>query len=353
MRNDSGEHERTLAFAQIALDQIKALRLSAAPYSYEVWYRYATGYHPALNRAINAALRAKGTLTDSDIEAIHATHVASSRLADQADEFGGKIAAEIAEVMATIEAAAGTATTYNQSLADATNQLGRANDHGALRAIVEDLVGVTKEIGRSHQTLEARLKASKEEINELQENLQAVRHESLTDPLTTLGNRKFFDQALAKAVGEARDSGEPLSLAMIDIDNFKAFNDTYGHLTGDEVLRLVAATLKQNVKDKDIPARYGGEEFTLILPRMDLERALSLTDRIREAVRGKELLKRSTGEHLGRITISAGVASWREGETGQALLERADACLYAAKRNGRNRALSEAHPESTSEALVA
>jgi diguanylate cyclase len=132
---------------------------------------------------------------------------------------------------------------------------------------------------------------------------------------------------------------------MTDIDHFKTFNDNYGHLIGDQVLRLVAMSLRQNVKGQDITARYGGEEFAVVLPNTVLRSAITLGDQIRRVVMNKELMKRSTGENLGRVTISVGVASLRAGDTPQSLIERADICLYAAKRSGRNRVISEADPE--------
>jgi diguanylate cyclase len=136
---------------------------------------------------------------------------------------------------------------------------------------------------------------------------------------------------------------------LTDIDHFKAFNDNFGHLTGDQVLRLVAMAVKHNVKGKDTAARYGGEEFAVVLPNTALRAAVTVADHIRRAVMAKELMKRSTGEHLGRITISIGVAALRKGDSGQSLIERADTCLYAAKRHGRNRVMCETDPEVTAE----
>jgi diguanylate cyclase len=150
-----------------------------------------------------------------------------------------------------------------------------------------------------------------------------------------------------RAVAETSAQNESLSLLMTDIDHFKKFNDTYGHLTGDMVLRLVAQAMKRNVKGQDIAARYGGEEFAVILPNTPLRQALTVADHIRRGVAAKELIKRSTGENLGRVTISVGVAVLHNGETIQGLIERADACLYAAKRNGRNRVACETDPEVT------
>jgi diguanylate cyclase len=131
----------------------------------------------------------------------------------------------------------------------------------------------------------------------------------------------------------------------MDVDHFKKFNDTYGHLTGDQVLRLVALSVKQNVKGQDTAARYGGEEFAVVLPNTVLRSAITVGDHIRRAVMTKELMKRSTGEHLGRVTVSVGVATMRKGDTVASLIERTDTCLYAAKRHGRNRVMCETDPE--------
>jgi len=350
MSGESDEHERTMAFCDIALGQIKALRQAATPRNYEIWYSYATGYHPSLNQKINETLSQNGALTDSDLESIYESYLAPNRLTDRIDTVGCKVMGEIEQVMAMIDAAAGSASSYTESLAGMSEKIG-ASDRDGLRAIVEGLVATAKEMEESNQKLEERLTASKQEINELQVNLEAVRTESLTDPLTQLANRKFFDTTLDEAIALARESAEPLSLMLTDIDHFKKFNDTYGHLTGDQVLRLVAMSVKQNVKGQDTAARYGGEEFAVILPNTALRSAITVADHIRRAVMTKELMKRSTGEHLGRVTISVGVAALQAGDTAAGLIDRADACLYAAKRNGRNRVICEADPEVTPEAM--
>jgi diguanylate cyclase len=346
----SDEHERTMAFAEIALGQIRALRQPASPRHFEIWYTYATGYNPSLNQMINETLARNGTLSETDIDQVYDNYVSAQRFTDRIDRVGTQVMDEIEQVMAMIGAAAGTASNYTQNLANASETLGASGDDSTMRAIVESLVQATRDMQQNNQALEARLSASKQEINQLQENLEAVRTESLTDPLTTLANRKSFDEALLRTIAEARAKNEHLSLVMTDIDHFKRFNDTYGHLTGDQVLRLVAMSVKQNVKGQDMAARYGGEEFAVVLPNTVLRSAITVADHIRRAVMTKELMKRSTGEHLGRVTISLGVASLRLDDTPQALIERADACLYAAKRNGRNRVISEADPEITAPA---
>ena len=347
------EHERTLAFAEIALDQIKALSAPASPRNFEIWYHYATGYNPGLNQTINETLAKNGTLSEADLDAIYTTYLASNRVSERIDTVGSRVLDEIKQVLDMIQVAAGSATSFSENLADASKKLEHAKDGEGLRGVIECLVQGAKEMELNNKKLEARLSTSKQEIEELQQNLEIVRTESLTDPLTTLANRKFFDQELDKAIAAARQNDEPLALLLTDIDHFKSFNDKYGHLTGDQVLRLVALSVKQNVKGRDIAARYGGEEFAIALPTTSLQSAMTVAEHVRHGVMTKELMKRSSGERLGRVTISIGVAVLRDDDTAQSLIERADACLYSAKHNGRNRVVCEADAEAAAPACVA
>ncbi len=347
-----GEHQRTIALAEVAIAQIKALRLPASPRNFEIWYAYAAGLSPSLNETINEILARSGTLSNADLDQIYDSYISTNRFADKTDQLGSRIIGEIEQIITTIGAAAGDASSYSASLADFGQALSSATDSSGLRSIVEGLVQSTKQMEENNKALEARLSASTKEISQLHRNLEAVRQESLTDPLTSLANRKYFDEAMPSRMAIARDRQEPLSLLMTDIDHFKKFNDDYGHLTGDQVLRLVSITVRQNVKGQDVAARYGGEEFAIVLPDTALRSAITVAEIIRRSVMGKELIKRSTGENLGRVTISIGVATLRDGDSPQSLIERADNCLYAAKRRGRNRVVSEADPEPAMDATV-
>ena len=149
-----------------------------------------------------------------------------------------------------------------------------------------------------------------------------------TDGLTGLCNRRAFEETLAEEVAKSLEEGRPLSLVMIDVDEFKAFNDQFGHLAGDEALRRVGRILAAVCRPEDQPARYGGEEFALLLADADADRATALAERIRGAVEA------APWEHRA-ITVSLGVAILREGD-GRALVAEADAALYAAKGGGRN-----------------
>ncbi len=343
------EYERTMAFAELALGQIRSLRQTAIPRNYEIWYVYATGYNSQLNKIINETLARNGKLTDSDLDQIYETYLSHIKTTDRIDKVGARVIGEIDDVMRLIGEALGMASSYNDSLNGASERLSLASTREQVKPVIESLLKSTREMRETNKALEDRLTLSKSEISNLQQSLEAIRAESLTDPLTGLGNRKYFDRSIETAVAHALAEGEPLSLLMFDIDHFKSFNDSYGHLTGDQVLRLVGMSLKQTIKGQDITARYGGEEFAVVLPNTALRQALTVADHIRRAVMAKELKKKSTGEILGRVTISVGVSMLKPGDDTDALIERADACLYAAKRNGRNRVICEADPEYTIE----
>jgi diguanylate cyclase len=140
----------------------------------------------------------------------------------------------------------------------------------------------------------------------------------------------------------AKETQGELCLLMIDIDHFKKFNDRFGHLIGDEVLKTVAKTLINTLKGQDMVARFGGEEFVVILPTTKIEGAMIVAESIRSAIASKELKRKDTGESFGVITISMGVARFRhDSDTLPLLMKRADDALYESKKNGRNRVTRE------------
>ena len=147
----------------------------------------------------------------------------------------------------------------------------------------------------------------------------------MTDGLTNLTNRKAFDESLESIAAKAAVSGEGMTLAIIDIDHFKGFNDAWGHQIGDQVLRYVASVIGRLGATPRVAARYGGEEFAIIFPNEPGRTALSVLEEIREEVSSRVLKRRSTNEDLGAITVSAGYAERVSGESTMSLVERADA----------------------------
>ena len=334
------EFKRALGYATSAIDLLKRAHIPPYPQFYELLYAYATGVNPALNSRLNAIFR-EGTPNADVAELIYNEFLKSKDANERISSVSERMSRRIEAMNDAIDTAMTTANAYSGTLQAASGDLTEDLDADALRLMARRLLGETRRMQDANHQLEIKLEASREDIHALQRDLDDVRREALLDPLTKIFNRKHFDEGLARAIADVKESGAPLSLMLIDIDHFKNFNDTWGHQTGDQVLRLVAMTLKSNIKGRDIAARYGGEEFAAVLPETDLEGAVILADNIRRAIQAKELLKRSTNEKLGRITASMGVATFRPEDTTSSLIERADRCLYAAKHAGRNEVVSE------------
>ena len=333
----AAEWERSLALAETARASLLANGLPPTPRNYELWYTYALKNNSALNRDIGKLLAAGSPPAESDLETLYETHFGVGRMLGRMQAIGSGLGGRLGDVVGIVSAALGSASDYGDSLDLAERKLATSDDPAAVLAVVKAVAAATLRMREQGLGLKARLEGATREIAELQQGLQAIRMESRRDALTELGNRKHFDEALIEAIRGAKGRSEPLSLLMIDIDHFKSFNDTYGHITGDQVLRLVAMSLRQNLKGHDVAARYGGEEFAILLPNTALDAAVTVADLLRRTVMARELKKKSTGEVIGRITISVGVASLLAYDSGETLLERADTYLYAAKRSGRNR----------------
>jgi len=335
------EFKRALGYANAAFDLLKRTGIPPYPQFFELLYTYATGVNPTLNTRINAIFR-NGQLPSEDLAATLYDEFLKSEVSDRINDVSERMHARIEAVNEAIDTAMTTAHAYSGSLETASGNLAEDMSVTKMRALAEGLLIETRHMQTTNLALEQKLDASRDDIASLQRDLDALRRESLLDPLTKISNRKSFDDGLLSAIADAKAANTPLCLMMIDIDHFKNFNDTYGHQTGDQVLRLVAMTLKSNIKGKDLAARYGGEEFVAILPSTDAKGAVIVAENIRKAIQSKELLKRSTNEKLGRITASFGIASFQPDDIPASLIERADRCLYAAKRAGRNRVVSEA-----------
>ena len=248
-----------------------------------------------------------------------------------------QLSTELTKVLGFLRSHLGASETYTQSLANAQSRLMALDVAAQVRVIVNLLVAENERMRLDVNALNGKLEASQSRVEGLQESLKIAEELVLQDPLTSLGNRRHFDDILAKRVAEARTSHAALSLIMCDLDKFKAIDDSHGHAVGDDVLRMFARLLSENVRDTDTVARVGGEEFGLILPETAQTSAASLAERLRRKCETKQLLLRNSNKSIGRITASFGVVELCEQEHTQMLLQRADQKLYEAKRAGRNR----------------
>ncbi len=339
-------NERELALAKTTLALMAECNVSPVPENFELFYHYAAGENPAVGRIIGDMIAARRPFTVSILQDLRDRCFSRDRTERAVNAIGDGVSASLNDVLEKLDAASKQAFDYGQTLSAASGELGDNRTPEDLRRLVGGLISATQVMEERSKALEGELQNSSQQVNELKSQLDNVRKEALTDPLTGIANRKAFDTNLQAAIEDAQSGGTPLSLFMCDIDRFKLFNDTWGHQTGDQVLRLVATCLSENTKGYDTAARYGGEEFAVVVRHSGIEDAVKLADQIRQRVQGKRLIKKSTGDVLGSITISIGVAELADGETAASLIQRADACLYRAKHAGRNCVIGDNDPRA-------
>lgn len=321
--------------ARQALDVMQAHGVWPTPRNFELWVHYVSESASPLAKEIDRRLGAGEAITESLGEALAAQFLPDARLNGDILQAGDVLSKELQSVTRAIETAQKSSEEYGQELATASQRLG--GDAGAVKAVVQDLASATAKVQGDNAQLESQLAETTAELDRLRENLDQVRRDAMTDGLTNLTNRKAFDERLAQACEHADAEGEAVTLAIIDIDHFKGFNDTWGHQIGDQVLRYVASVIGRLGAAPRIAARYGGEEFAIIFPAEGGRTAMAVLEEIRVEVSSRALKRRSTNEDLGAITVSAGYAERLKGESTASLVGRADAALYASKHAGRNR----------------
>lgn len=342
----SGDVETTLrgpgayAVARRAIDEMERHRIWPTPLNFELWTYVVAAPESPLAREIARLIKSGEPFTDTVSDELAATFLPKARLNDQIRDAGDALSKELASVSEAIESAQKSNVAYGETLASANESLSEHPDARSLKAVVGTLSDATRQVQHENKSLENRLAESTNEVNRLREHLEQVRRDAMTDGLTNLANRKAFDDELERAYDEAEVDGLVLTLAVIDIDHFKTFNDTWGHQTGDQVIRYVASVIGRVGAPPRMAARYGGEEFALIFPGETAEAVHRILEEVRVEIASRTLKRRSTNEDLGAVTVSAGLAELRPGEPLHSLMERADEALYASKRGGRNRTTS-------------
>ncbi|WDI31780.1 GGDEF domain-containing protein [Hyphococcus flavus] len=334
--------ETSHRYAEITLGALKQSGLSSTPDNYELWYAHVEGGNAALSSAIQKATDKDGKLSQEKADRLYKEFIQHAELSHDMMKLVARFHEEVSDLYDVVEQGGENATGHSEKLTSISDQLtAAASDTPNVGDLLESILNVAKTMRAENEALESRLAESASEVSALQRDVEAIQAEAMRDALTGVANRATFDRSLVVHMQEALDEEEPLALLLGDIDHFKNFNDTWGHQTGDQVLRLVADVMNNNVKGQDLLARYGGEEFAVVLPGTSLANAKMLANRIREAVQSRRLKKRRTNEDLGVITMSIGVATLNENDSSESLIERADQCLYAAKHAGRNCVIGE------------
>lgn len=331
----SAEHARS------AIERMAHEGIPANPENFAIWYGFYSGKNAALVKAIEVLAGNNQTFDGEICGDLYDKFIGAETGRQAVKDAGERIQSQLESVIGMLGEASEGAGHYRDRLHDASVTLG-GDDVGldGLKGLVQSLMADTQKVAEQNRLLDDRLKQSSQQMQNLREELDVAQREAMTDGLTGIPNRKFFDMNLRQAVMDSMESDKALSLLMLDIDFFKKFNDEHGHQIGDEVLKLVGRVLQSSIKGRDVAARYGGEEFSIILPDTTLQNAVLVGEYIRKSMASRRIVRRNSGAALGNITVSIGAAQYEVGEAMSSVIERADAALYRAKDGGRNRVMA-------------
>lgn len=311
------------------------LGITPTPDNFAIWFEYHSGLNPELCHLVDLLLRSTARADDQTMAAVHRRFFAHAREREALRNATERMQGLLQEVGTVVGDAGQEARSFGVVVHDASHAF--VASATSLPLLIQRLREEARAMAERTEMIGQHLAGAAERIQVLERSLDDLRQDAATDGLTGLHNRRSFDTRLRHAAGMAMNTGEPLALVLIDIDHFKRVNDEWGHQTGDQVLRLVAATLTAAVRPQDFVARYGGEEFGLILPATTQGDAHAIADRVRRSFEGRRIVARNSGKTIAGLTISAGGAGYEPGERLADWVERADRALYAAKQEGRNR----------------
>jgi diguanylate cyclase len=325
--------------AEKAMKAIGAQRVPPTPNNFHVWFKYALGTPPELKRTIDILIASKRGFDTATNRDLFTTYVGTK---GSEEAVAHNVSQQLHSVMESARDFLATAISDNRTQLQAMNEVaGRSRAGVDPKVLVETLMNELAKATTRAEKLEAGFAEKSRELDVIRESLTKSEERAKTDTLTGLPNRRALEEFFRAAQTRAMEKGQPLSALLIDIDHFKQFNDSFGHAVGDQVLRLVGQTLRERVRDVDLPARYGGEELIAVLPGADLTACAASAERIRRAISERPIIRRSTGESLPGITVSIGVGQFQLGESMDDLIERCDRALYQAKKRGRNRVVTE------------
>jgi diguanylate cyclase len=328
-------YEKAYEYFRSAISLLGQHKITLSPINYRLSYDYISGKSEDLKFTLDELIQHPEDFNTERLWNLYQQFYSEDALA--LEKIRLELRRIIINMIGTFDRSDCNLSTYTKTLNRFAEILDSSTPLQSMVSEVQKVLDETHTMEQSQYRLESDMSYILEEVESLRKDLEKIKQESMTDALTGIANRKAFDAGLENAVIESRKQNSPLCILVIDIDHFKRFNDTYGHLVGDKVLRFVGAVLNRCLKGRDMAARFGGEEFTVILPQTALNGAEVIAEQIRKSISLGSVKNKIDGKNHDKITVSIGVAQIREDELANDLLQRADKALYTAKEGGRNR----------------
>ncbi len=326
-----------LSNADAALKLLSSHGIAPIPRNFAVFYAIAEGNNAPLERSVERILQRSGAISDYDIGEVFEEHLGGDDVGHQQGELREGVQCEVEAALSHLKESADRNDRFTTMLDEVGQDLPKVRDTNGLESTVLHLAHENHIMANHTRQLTAKLNASRDRIQELNEQLKVAQRQSREDPLTGLANRRAFELTLGVEIEKARKSQGKLCLALCDIDHFKLVNDRFGHVVGDSVIRHFSGLLHQLADRNIMAARYGGEEFVLLLPNRTISQAVEVCEHIRSRLESSRLVVRSTGQRIGVITASFGICSFAQCPDRDQLVRKADEQLYRAKCTGRNR----------------
>jgi diguanylate cyclase len=310
------------------------------PLNYTLWYSYFSKDFPLLNKELDQTIERLGTCPPAIGESLFLQHI--GQLDENNEEhlvtFQEALSHLVSDLSDSLDHTAKQTNSYSEALKDNLTELGSHGIDDAVAPVLNELSANVSAICSSNEEFQGKLTAAQAEINVLKTELENSKKEASTDPLTGLYNRRMFESIYHQFVDDSNDNDE-IALVMMDIDKFKVFNDTHGHLMGDQILKFIGKLLIKECEEPVVPVRLGGEEFVLLCPYLNLKQAYDIAENIRTKLAGVLFSSKKTGQKIPPVTASFGVALKKPEEFLKQIIERADEALYAAKDAGRNQVM--------------
>ncbi|EKB11058.1 GGDEF domain-containing protein [Aeromonas veronii] len=329
---------QSAAYLKQAVPLMIKYQIPTTPDNYHLWYNYVSASMPELNQAIDQAVKMQGTCSLTTCERLYHQYLAAQD-EKQMEAMKLSLAAMANELGHSMQDAISDTGMFQEMLDKSFDKLSKIDDEGLsledTMGILRELVRESRDVRMSTMHFRNQLSNAEKEIKELRAALNETRKLANEDALTSLLNRRAFDLELEGLIR----SQQSFSLILTDIDRFKSFNDEYGHLLGDQVLRAFSKRLRDASKEGVTAYRIGGEEFALLLPHRSLALARQMAESMRRAIERMSILDRKSGRRIDHITASFGVGEFNGQESADCLVERTDKLLYKAKELGRNRVM--------------